>query len=440
MLLWLMFALFAAAVATLLLRAPNDFVADATTGDDPDAAVYRDQLAELDADVARGVVSEAEAASARTEIARRLLKHVDARPGVTPGATSANATPTRVSTAWFSPDAVLVASVVAVPALSLAVYLSVGSPHLPGRPMTERLAAAPERSSAEDLVAKVEARLRENPGDGMGWSVIAPVLIQQGRYVEAGQAYERAIKLLGETPERLMGLAKALVLANNGMVVDPARAAYSRALALDPKRTEATFWVAIADEQNGRTAEAEATYRRMLADAPADAPWRDAVEARLTGLTAKAGSDKTASSNEAGSNPAAVLPGAPPGRPTAPVGTPSADAATRPQMAAPVLAPASGPKPAGAGPTPAEFVAAAAGMPADMRELMMGRMIARASEIVKTAPKDATAWSRLVTGYKALGKSAEALDALKQARAATAGDRAAQTELEALAKSLGLPS
>jgi cytochrome c-type biogenesis protein CcmH len=107
-------------------------------------------------------------------------------------------------------------------------------------------------------------------------------------------------------------------------------------------------------------------------------------------------------------------------------------------MAAPQLAPATGPRPANTGPTPAEFVAAAQGLSPEMREQMIGRMVARASDAVASNAQDLGAWSRLVTGYRALGKSDEAVSALRRAKAALAGDQAALAELDALAKSLGI--
>lgn len=398
MLLWLTFALLAAAVATLLMRSPwvNDRDADLN----PDMAVYRDQLAELDADVERGVVTGAEAASARAEIARRLLKLASPSSG-SPGQSAPAAPVSRQK-----PELVLLASAIGIPVACMGLYLAVGSPSLPGRPLAERLAVAPQNATTDDLIAKVEARLREKPDDGMGWSVLAPVYLSQGRLVDAGRAFERAIALLGETPDRLSGLAKTLVLANNGVVVEPARKAYERLLVLDPGRPEARFWLAISDEQSGRTAEAETAYRQLLADAPTDAPWRPAVEARLAALA----------------------------------GAPTTTASPPPGVSAPVLSSAAGAKAPGAGPTPAEFVTAAERLPAEIREQMIGRMITRAAEAVKASPKDISAWTRLVTGYRALGRASDAASALKQARDALAGDQSAKTELDALASSLGLAS
>jgi cytochrome c-type biogenesis protein CcmH len=105
-----------------------------------------------------------------------------------------------------------------------------------------------------------------------------------------------------------------------------------------------------------------------------------------------------------------------------------------------VLASPSRPKAPGDGPTPAEFVAAAQGLPPEMREQMVGRMIARSDTAVAANPKDMAAWLRLVTGYRALGRSPEATEALKRARAALAGEPTALAELDALGKTLGLPA
>lgn len=411
MFLWLSLAFLAAAVAVFLLRPPTRSVA--ATPDNPDAAVYRDQLAELSAEVERGVITAEEAASARAEIARRLLRVAD-------GETAA-----RVAGSGSADGrAILFASATAIPLASLCVYLVIGSPGLPSRPQSERIAAPIERSQTDDLVAKVEQRLRENPNDGMGWSVIAPVYMAQGRLVEAGQAYERAIALLGETPDRLAGLAKALVLANNGIVVDPARKAFQRILALEPGRAEAQFWLAVAEEQNGRPAAAEAAYRKMLAEAPADAPWRQAVETRLAAIAGKDQTPPLKPSSAAPSVPAVT----PAREPSAPP----------PVMAPPVLSSAQGGS--RQGPSPAEFVAAAEKMPAELRAQMIGRMVEKATAAVASTPSDAAAWSRLVTGLKALGNVGEASAALKRARESLSGDRAALAELDALAQSLGLAS
>lgn len=390
--LWISLALLSAAVATLLIRSAGGKAAPA--GHDPGLDVYRDQLTELEADAERGVIDPSQAAAARAEIARRLLKQAEAGA---PAAGSAAAPRSAFA------GKILFASAAAIPALSLILYLAVGNPGLPGRPLAERLAEAPNAQAPNDMIAKVEARLREKPDDGQGWAVLAPVYLSMGRAADAANAFARAMTLVGETPDRLIGLAKANIMANNGIVNEPAHKALQRLTELDPTRIEPKFWLAVHDEQNGRAEAAAATYIELLKSAPADAPWRAAVEERLAAVTGK------------------------------PV------AAQAPGLSPPVLAPSSGANGA-KGPTPAEFVAAAQKLAPEMREQMIGRMVAKAADAVKASPQDVAAWSRIVTGHAALGKRADAQTALKNARQSLSGDAAAQTELDALAKSLDLNS
>jgi cytochrome c-type biogenesis protein CcmH len=103
------------------------------------------------------------------------------------------------------------------------------------------------------------------------------------------RARAEALRLLGETPDRLAGLAQARILAAGGVVTREASDAIAKALALDPKHVEARFLQAITLEEDGKDEDAAAAYGAMLADAPANAPWRAAVEARLARLAAPAG-------------------------------------------------------------------------------------------------------------------------------------------------------
>ncbi len=73
MLLWIILACLTAIVLLVLLRPLADAGAADPAVEAFDAAVYRDQLGEIDSDRARGLIGEEEAKAARIEIARRLL-------------------------------------------------------------------------------------------------------------------------------------------------------------------------------------------------------------------------------------------------------------------------------------------------------------------------------------------------------------------------------
>ncbi len=361
-----------AAAATLavtrpLLREPGA----SSSGDasEADAAVYKDQLSEIESDRARGVLAEAEAAAARTEVARRLLR--TAGPAEPP-----NAAPIRK---FAKIGAMHTAATLAIPLASLALYLHLGAPGMPGQPLQARLEKSPAAASADDLVAKVEARLREAPGDGKGWNVIAPVYMAQGRFGDAADAYANANRLLGETPERLEGFAMASIRATNGLVNDYARKALARALAIDPKRQQLRIWLGLAKEQDGDLAGAVADYRALLSEAPAEANWRGAVEARIAEVEAQ--------------------------------GSGNAAAQASPE-------------------TPAELTP-------DVRA-MAEKMVDGLAEKLRANAKDLKGWLMLIKSQKMLARDKDAASALSEARRQFAGDDKALSDIESLAKELGL--
>jgi cytochrome c-type biogenesis protein CcmH len=239
---------------------------------DAELAVYRDQLAEIDRDVARGLIDPGEAEATRNEVSRRMLAAGgpdDAEPAPpSPG-------PRR---------AALLSALVGIPVVALSTYLAFGRPDLPGLPQAERMATALERSDYAAMVAQVEAHLAENPTDAQGWLVLAPAYRGMGRYGDAAQAFARALALVPAEPGLLTDFGEALVMAEEGLVTARARDAFQQALALDPDNTKALFYRALADRQEGRHEDAMATWRAMLEGAPADAPWRPAVERQMASL------------------------------------------------------------------------------------------------------------------------------------------------------------
>ena len=121
MLLWIACALLTAAVLAALLR-PLWRVTDTTTIEPgaADLAVYRDQLTEVEADQARGLIDAQEAETARREVSRRLLAHSDR-------VAAAAANPVHRDSRVPALGLVVAAL---VPASTLALYLTIGSPGL----------------------------------------------------------------------------------------------------------------------------------------------------------------------------------------------------------------------------------------------------------------------------------------------------------------------
>lgn len=383
MLLWLGFAVLTAAVVAALLRPL--FASSAPEGPVPgaSAAVYRDQLAEIASEEARGLIGTAEAGAARIEIARRLLAAADRASDQAPAPSSRGV---RTVATFLA---------AALPVLAVVVYLTVGAPGLPGQPFAAR---SPGGQNVEQLVAKVEARLRAHPDDGRGWDVIAPVYMRLGRHHEAAAAFQHALRLMGESADRLAGFAEAHILANEGHVSEAARKAYERLRVLTPERIEPRFWLAVAAEQEGRNEQAVKAYAQLLTESSDDAPWRASVAERWRAVRAKLG------------------------LPTDPV--PDGAAEAKPTGLAPSLA--------------REDVRAIQQLPDDERQRMIESMVAGLDKRLAENGRDLDGWQRLIRAYAVLGRREDALGALERARSAFAEETQALDALSALARALGL--
>ena len=389
LLFWIMCAVLTVAVVLVLTR-PLTTTRAGAGGDgggasetEPALDIYRNQLKEIEADAARGLIDKADAEAARVEVARRMLAIAERREA---GHKAGDATTAKPAERAF------LAIAAGVPVIALAIYMSLGSPGLPSQPAAERQARlASADSDVRELVARVEARLRDAPGDGMGWDVIAPVYLRLERYREAVDAYARALAILGETPVRLGGYAEALVLQSNGIVTEPARRAYERLLVLQPGRPEARFGLALAKEQDGDLKAAFADYSAIIETAPPEAPWRGYVGERLQIVAERLGQP--------------VPPHLLADKQPAP---PGAEAIARLE--------------------PAEQQAA-------IRQMVEGLAVR-----LKGNGSDLDGWLRLIRAWSILGEAGKAEAALADARKALTGNAAAGAALDQLAKGLGLKS
>jgi cytochrome c-type biogenesis protein CcmH len=245
-----------------------------------DSAVYRDQLQEVERDLAAGSIGANEAEAARIEVSRRLLAAEEAEgarirdakrsgqmSGKNPGRTR------RLSVA--------IAAIVLTFGVA-GLYLTLGSPDLPGQPLAERMAKAHgEADSIQALFKRVEAHLQQHPEDGRGWEVIAPVYMRLGRYADAAKARDNALRLLGPTAQRQADLGEALVAAENGVVTAQAKEAFDAAIGLDPGNVSARFYEGLAAEQDGSREDAARIWRALLAEVPEGAQWAGLVREAL---------------------------------------------------------------------------------------------------------------------------------------------------------------
>ena len=292
MALWLILALMtgAAIFAVIWPLARNG--KDTRSGSDIE--VYRDQLEELDRDLAGGSIGRIEGEEARVEISRRLLAAADL----------ADTTSATSTTKWHR-RAIAVAAILLLSLGTGGLYLHLGSPELAsGRFAAPGDTRSEERSSIESMVAKVELHLESNPNDGRGWEVLAPVYMQLGRYTDSASAWRNTLLLLGESADREANLGESLVAEANGVVTVDAKTAFVRAMQLDRTILSARYYLGVAAEQDGKRAEAAEIWRELIAEAPAGAHWLDDVRNALARVENKpAGSLAASSETQAASRP-----------------------------------------------------------------------------------------------------------------------------------------
>lgn len=252
---WAIFALMAAVAMAMvlvpLLKARAKTVARA----DYDLAVYRDQLAEIDRDLERRVLTADQADAARIEIQRRILAAADA------GAAAATG-PRRVT-------AVAVAVAVLLPAGAFGLYGLLGSPQVPDQPHAGRTDPAQEmRQQAalfEGMVAQLAAKLEANPSDGKGWAMMGRSLRVLGRRDEAVGAYRKALALLpGDTQVRMDYAGMLLEEVPQGTTLPPEFVALMREVnAIDGQQMDALYFLGLAEMQAGNTARAKTLWAKL---------------------------------------------------------------------------------------------------------------------------------------------------------------------------------
>ena len=257
-----------------------------------EVVVYKDQLAEIERDLAAGLIAAPEAEAARVEISRRLLAAASNEPLSEP----------KSNLKWRRAAAVL--TLIGLPLVAAAIYVPLGSPALRDFPLAqrERGAGSGTARSLENLVVQVEQHLEKNPTDGRGWNVLAPVLERLGRFDDAARAYRNSITYNGESAERRSDLGEAISAAASGVVTAEAKTEFERAQALNADDPKANYFLGLAAEQDGRKDDAANIWRALLAKAPADAPWRPLVQSSLArvggGGTMPALSDETVAASK----------------------------------------------------------------------------------------------------------------------------------------------
>ncbi|HJN23048.1 MAG TPA: c-type cytochrome biogenesis protein CcmI [Rhodospirillales bacterium] len=363
--LWILIALITVVALALLLFPLFRRPAAESGGTDFDVSLYREQLKEVELDLGRGLLSDAEAAAAKMEIQRRTLAASE-----TAGAKPSKATPPPAAAG----RGVSVFIAITLPVGAVALYLQLGQPRIPDFPFAARkapAAAGQERGDMEELAGRLAERLARDPDDVKGWLLLARTYKTVENYQGAAEAYRRALQI-DNRPGISVDHAEVLMLLAGGAITTEGREIFQRVRATDPFNPKARYYLGIDKARQGDARGALQDWVDLVAVSDDQAPWLDLVRAQIM---------RTA--EEAGLDPAAIKP--------------TAQALELAESQAKSLTPP---------PT------------ADRQQIEAIRaMVEKLAAKLAKRPDDMEGWSRLARAYEVLGETEKAAVARNQARA-----------------------
>ncbi len=365
-----------------------------------DLRLYRQQLKEVDRDLARGVIQENDAERIRTEVSRRIL--------------AADAALKQHEDGAAQPKVPSLIAAGAVGALLLggafALYTNLGAPGYGDLALDYRLALAAEQAANRPSQTEMEAtaepfemptpqadyvelveRLREaaasRPTDPRGQALLAQHEARLGNFVQAYEAKAKFIELSNGdvNPEDYAEQAELMILASGGLVSPEAEAALKEALTRDPRNGTGRYYWGLMMGQTGRPDIAFGIWRETLINGPEGAPWIEAIRAQIADMAFRAG-----------------------------------------QEIDPALLQARQPQPDQPGPTAEQMQAASEMSPEEQQDMIRG-MVDGLSDRLASEGGTASEWARLISALTVLGdvERANRIYAEAQSRFADAPEQAA---------------
>lgn len=226
--------------------------------------VYKDQFRELEADLKTDLIAEQQYRVEKDELERRLLEDVSAKP-----AAAGKAAPARNSLAYGVAAFLPIGAVI--------FYLTIGNPKgIDSSAVPAAMPAAaseqPGAMSQQQIAANIEKlaeRLKQNPNDVQGWTMLARSYMMQERFSDAATAYEHLTQVNGKDAGVWADYAEALALANSRNLGGQPTEAINRALQIDPNHHKALNLKGTAEYQAGNYDKAIAQWQKLLKILPA---------------------------------------------------------------------------------------------------------------------------------------------------------------------------
>lgn len=271
---------------------------------------------------------------------------------------------------------------------------------------------AQEAAPVSDVIAALEKKLQENPDDAEGWRMLGWSYFETSRFAEAATAMKRASSLDPNNAEYHSMLGEALVLASTeGEIPADARAAFDKALKIDPKDPRARYFNAAAMDMDGNHQQAIDAWFALLGDTPADAPWAEDVRNVIRNVGAERGiavDERLSSAKFAPPSGGLKTDGVA-------VASSAIPGASREQMQA------------------------ATSLPQGQQEDMIRGMVDGLADKLKANPDNVDGWIMLMRSRMQLGETGKASLALQQASTAFRNDAGKLRKVREAAAALSVP-
>lgn len=220
--------------------------------------LYQERLQELESQRQAGVLDDAQLEAGRAEAARELLddtEGVQRRSSVLGGK-------------------IPLFAAMLVPVLGVGLYLHWGA--IDELEQT-RLLAAQQPQSIEEMTARLEQAVKEQPQSAEAWYFLGRTYMAQERAGDAAKAFEQAVNLAGRAPELLGQWAQALYFAEGKQWSERLQALTDEALKGDPQEVTSLGLLGIAAYESQRYTDAVRYWERLVAVLPEQDPSRAAI-------------------------------------------------------------------------------------------------------------------------------------------------------------------
>lgn len=253
--------------------------------------------------------------------------------------------------------------------------------------------------TVEEKIAQLETKLKQDPNNPAGWRMLGWSYFETGDLMRSAAAYRRAAQIEPGNAENWSSLGEALQTASTD-VSPEAATAFERAIKLDRADPRARYFLAVQKDLKGQHEGAIADWIALLKDTPAGAPWEADLRRTIQQVGAKQKIEVASRmpAPSAGSAATAAIPG----------------------------------------PTPEQMASASSIPPGQQSEMVKG-MVDRLANRLRSNPKDADGWMRLMRARMVLGDIDAAGEALRTGLSTFKSEPAVQAQLNRAADELGVP-